>query len=222
MIKLKTTEKDPIAKEGYPFIVLPAAAGCFLRKKGWRPLACAAFAASMFSAYFFRNPRRNPPAMEGAIISPADGVVISKGRAYERYFFKKEVDRISIFMSLFDVHINRSPVDGEVVDVIYNRGKYLPAYREKASMDNEQNALLIDAGRYGEIVVVQIAGLVARRIVCYKRGGDAVESGEIIGLIRFGSRVDVYVEKGMVPLVDMKEKVKAGETILGVVNGIQR
>ncbi len=219
MFGLRTTERDPIAKEGYPFIAGALASGCFFRRKGLKPLACASFALSVFSAYFFRNPKRESPKMQGAIISPADGIVISKERAFERYFLQKEVDRISVFMSLFDVHVNRSPVDGKVVDTVYNKGKYLPAYREKASLDNEQNAILIDAGKYGRVVVVQIAGLVARRIVCYKKPADELKRGEIIGLIRFGSRVDVYAEKGIVPFVDLKEKVKAGETILGVFNG---
>ncbi len=217
MFKLRTTENDRIAKEGYPFILGAVAAAFALRPKS-RWLCRGSLLFGAFSAFFFRNPRREPPEAEDAIISPADGVVIAKDRAFERYFLNKEVDRISIFMSLFDVHVNRSPVTGRVLDTHYNPGKYLPAYKEKASLDNEQNAILMEDKKGRRIVVVQIAGLVARRIACYKEPDDSVRAGEIIGLIRFGSRVDVYAETGITYFVDLKEKVKAGQTILGAIN----
>ncbi len=211
----KTEESDIIAKEGYPFIAGGFASAVFLYKKS-KIASALSFSFGAFSAFFFRNPKRVVPNMKNAVISAADGVVISKQEAYERYFFKKDVKRISVFMSLFDVHVNRSPISGKVIDVVYNEGKYLPAYREKASMDNEQNALLLEDEYGRKLVVVQIAGLVARRIVCYKKPGDEVKKGEIIGLIRFGSRVDIYTENEIFEFVNIKEKVKAGETILGV------
>lgn len=216
MIKsLQTTEKDIIAKEGYPFIAGGYLSSLMLYKKS-KIASALLFSLGAFSTYFFRNPIRKTPQMKNAIISAADGVVISKGKAFERYFFKKKVNRISVFMSLFNVHVNRAPVSGRVLDVVYNSGKYLPAYREKASLDNEQNAILIEDELKRKIVVVQIAGLVARRIVCYKQPKDDVKKGEIIGLIRFGSRVDIYTENEISEFVNIKESVKAGETILGV------
>lgn len=212
---MRTKKSDFIAKEGYPFIIGGLASSLFFYKKS-RFASALSFAFGAFSTFFFRNPSRNTPVMKHALVSPADGVVISKEDAYERYFFKKKVKRISIFMSLFNVHINRSPINGMVLDVVYNKGKYLPAYKEKASMDNEQNAFLIEGRSGRKIVVVQIAGIIARRIVSYKKPADEVEKGEIIGLIRFGSRLDVYVQDDIHEFVNLNEKVKAGETVLGV------
>ncbi len=213
---MKTKESDIIAKEGLPFILGGLASSLLLYKNDMRFLAGLSFGFSAFSTYFFRNPKREVPVMKHAIVSPADGVVISKEDAFERYFFNKKTKRISIFMSLFDVHVNRSPINGKIIDVVYNKGKYLPAYREKASMDNEQNAFLIEGRSGRRIVVVQIAGLVARRIVSYKKPKDSVSKGEIIGLIRYGSRLDVYLQDELDEFVNVDEKVKAGETILGV------
>jgi len=212
---MKTNENDFIAKEGMPFIVGGFASSLLLYKHS-KPLSALAFTFGAFSTFFFRNPKRNAPIMKHALVSPADGIVISKEDAYERYFFKEKVKRISIFMSVFNVHVNRSPINGKIIDVVYNKGKYLPAYREKASIDNEQNALLIEGRSGRRIVVVQIAGLIARRIVCYKKPQDDVSKGEIIGLIRFGSRLDVYVRDEIDEFVNLNEKVVAGETILGV------
>ncbi len=212
---MKTNENDFIAKEGIPFIVGGFASSLLLYKHS-KPLSALSFTFGAFSTFFFRNPKRDTPIMKHALVSPADGIVISKEDAYERYFFKEKVKRISIFMSVFNVHVNRSPINGKIIDVVYNKGKYLPAYREKASMDNEQNALLIEGRSGRRIVVVQIAGLIARRIVCYKKPQDDVSKGEIIGLIRFGSRLDVYVRDEIDEFVNLNEKVVAGETILGV------
>jgi phosphatidylserine decarboxylase len=212
---MRTKENDFIAKEGFPFIAGGFASSLYFYKKS-KVLSYASFAFGAFSTFFFRNPKRQAPVMKHAIVSPADGVVISKIDAYERYFFKKDVKRISIFMSLFNVHVNRAPINGKILDVVYNKGKYLPAYREKASMENEQNAFLIEGRSGRKIVVVQIAGLIARRIVSYKKSYENVTKGEIIGLIRFGSRLDVYIEDGIHEFVNLNEKVKAGESILGV------
>ncbi len=214
--KCTTKESDIVAKEGYPFIVGGFASSVLLYNKS-KLASVLSFSFGAFSTFFFRNPTRNAPDMKNAIISAADGVIIAKEKAYERYFFKKETYRISVFMSLFDVHVNRSPVNGRIIDVIYNEGKYLPAYREKASTDNEQNAILIEDEYGRRLVVVQIAGLIARRIVCYKQKDDEVKKGEIIGLIRFGSRVDIYTENNISEFVNVNEKVKAGETVLGVI-----
>ncbi len=213
--KIRTYDSDMIAKEGYPFIAGGIASSLLLYKKS-KALSILSAGFGLFSTYFFRNPNRIAPDMKNAVLSAADGVVISKSDAYERYFFKKDVKRISVFMSLFNVHINRSPVDGKVIDTLYNRGKYLPAYREKASLDNEQNAFFIESEDKRHIVTVQIAGIIARRIVSYKNRGDNLKRGEILGMIRFGSRVDIYIEDEFIDFVNINEKVKAGETVLGV------
>ncbi|WP_035586968.1 phosphatidylserine decarboxylase family protein [Hippea jasoniae] len=215
-MSLKTNEKDLIAKEGYPFIAGfgLSAAVCGALKCKYTSIAFATAAA--YSCFFFRNPKRNMPALKNGLVSAADGRVVFAGKAFERFFLKKEVDRISVFMSLFDVHINRAPVDGFVVDSVYNKGKFLPANVEKASLDNEQSAILIETLSKKKVVVVQIAGLVARRIATYPKPGDYVKKGDIIGLIRFGSRVDIYVDADIEWTVVLNEKVKAKESLIGV------
>ncbi|WP_025209761.1 phosphatidylserine decarboxylase family protein [Hippea sp. KM1] len=215
-MSLRTKEGDVIAREGYPFIASGIASSLLFYKMGLKPLAAAGALFGGFSLYFFRNPKRQPPVLKNALISAADGKVIFIGNAYERYFFKKETKRISVFMSLFDVHINRAPADGVVLDTVYNKGKFLPANVDKASTDNEQNAFLIETACGKRIVLVQIAGLVARRIAVYKKPKDAIKRGEIIGLIRFGSRVDIYIEDEFEEVVYLSEKVKAGKTVLGL------
>ncbi|AEA33680.1 phosphatidylserine decarboxylase family protein [Hippea maritima] len=215
-MNLRTKESDIIAKEGYPFISGGIASSLLFYKFGLKSLAIAGALFGGFSLYFFRNPKRQPPILKNALISPADGKIVFIGDAYERYFFKKETKRISVFMSLFDVHINRAPADGVVLDSIYNKGKFLPANVDKASTDNEQNAYFIETACGKRIVVVQIAGLVARRIAVYKEPNDKLKRGEIIGLIRFGSRVDVYIEDEFEEVVYLSEKVRAGKTVLGL------
>ncbi len=213
---MKTTERDIVAKESYPFIGIPLLGALLGYRMGWKILTVGGAITAGCSAFFFRNPKRSPPDIEGAVVSPADGIVLPVKKVYERFFFKKEVDRVSIFMSLFDVHINRSPVDGVVVGTHYNRGRFISAFKEKASLDNEQHAMLIETESHRRLVLVQIAGFVARRIVTYKHTSDALRIGEIIGLIRFGSRLDVYVEGGVDVQVMEGERVKAGETVIGV------
>ncbi len=215
-MNLKTKESDIIAKEGYPFIAGGLASAALFYKLNLKTLAAASGLFGLYSLYFFRNPTRRPPVLKRAIVSPADGRIISIGRHYERYFFKKEAKRISIFMSLFDVHINRMPADGRVVSVVHKSGEFLSAFKEKASDVNEQTALLLDLACGKKIVVVQIAGLVARRVVTYPEEGQQLKKGEIFGMIRFGSRLDVYVEDEFEETVRIKEKVKAAETILGI------
>ena len=148
------------------------------------------------------------------IASPADGKVILVGQAVEGEFFKEETHKISIFMSLWDVHVNRVPVDGTVRDMKYHRGRFMAAFEDRASEENERNAILIETGKGQRLVVVQVAGLVARRIVCYPSVGAFVLKGQRMGLIRFGSRCDVYLPKSAEVLVKPGEKVLGGETIL--------
>lgn len=214
-MSLRTNEKDFIAKEGYPFIGGGIILSALLRALGYEKLSYIPAGFSAFSLYFFRNPKRSAPQLKNSVVSGADGVVVFSGEAYERFFLKKYTKRISVFMSLFDVHVNRSPVNGTVEAIVYNKGKFISANKEKASLENEQCAIKIKAEDGRNIVMVQIAGLVARRIETYPKVGDSLKRGQILGLIRFGSRVDIYVEGDFEEAVKPKERVKAGETILG-------
>ncbi len=214
-MNLKTDEGNIIAKEGYPFIAAGLGAAFFLRLLGFRRVSYIPFGFSLFSMYFFRNPKRTAPQLKNSVVSGADGVVVFSGEAYERFFLKKYTKRVSVFMSLFDVHVNRSPVDGVVEGIVYNKGKFISANKDKASLENEQCAIKIRTEDGRNIVMVQIAGLVARRIETYPQVGDSLKRGQILGLIRFGSRVDIYVEGDFEEAVKLKERVRAGETILG-------
>lgn len=198
----------PVAPQAYPFLLgaaaLAALLGLLLGPLGAAPAVLAA----AFILYFFRDPERVPPAGEGLVLAPADGRVTEVRRA-------PEGASISIFLSLFDCHINRSPVEGRVVSVRHTPGRFHPAWQGRASRENERNQLEIEAadGRYG---VTQIAGVVARRIVCTKRAGDPVSRGERIGLIRFGSRTDLRLPAGVEPLVAIGQRVSGGRTILAL------
>ncbi|MGC9257566.1 phosphatidylserine decarboxylase family protein [Desulfurella sp.] len=207
---MKTTKKDPIAKEGYVFIASFALASLLIKNKY---LKSALIGASAFSTYFFRNPKRQINYTENMVLSPADGTIVDIGKSYERFFFKSKVQKISIFMSVFNVHINLAPFKGVCLDKIYNKGLFISANKPKASIENEQCALLLENEQGQKIVVVQIAGIIARRIVTYTKPNDKVEAGDIIGLIRFGSRVDIYSEKELNLAVHLNQKVKGGDLI---------
>jgi phosphatidylserine decarboxylase len=170
---------------------------------------------SMFLAYFFRDPERIVPAGEDLILSAADGEVISIKPIHDVEFIGKEGTMISVFMSVFDVHVNRIPLSGRVDYVKYNKGKFLPAFEDKASLENEQNELGLDTTK-GKIILKQIAGILARRIVCKIKPGDQVKTGRRFGMIKFGSRVDLFLPKNVEIKVKLNQKVKAGETIIGV------
>jgi phosphatidylserine decarboxylase len=170
---------------------------------------------TLFIAFFFRNPKRKIPRLQNVIVSPADGKIIFVGEAQEKRYIQEKALKISIFMSVFDVHINRSPVSGKVFKTVYNPGKFLVANAEKSSLLNEQNGLIMLTEDRSKILVVQIAGIVARRIVCYAKIGDNLKRGEIFGLIRFGSRVDLYLPLGVRPNVRVGQKVKGGESVIG-------
>jgi phosphatidylserine decarboxylase len=206
----------PIAKEGIPFLILPLLVAILAFGMGWWTLASLAVLAALFIAFFFRNPRRNIPAQHNAILSPADGKIIHVGDCAEDRFLKQNALKVSIFMSIFDVHINRAPVAGRVLEKNYHPGRFLVASREKSSLLNEQNALILETEDRFKILLVQIAGFIARRIVCYADTGDTVKQGEIFGLIRFGSRVDLYLPPEVKPLVSAGQHVKGGESIIGV------
>jgi phosphatidylserine decarboxylase len=205
----------PIAREGFPFLIPAALFTLFSGWAGWTILTIPAALLTLFIAYFFRNPKRKIPSLRNIILSPADGRVIYVGECEEDRFLKEKVLKISIFMSPFDVHINRAPATGKVLQISYHPGKFLVASRDKASLLNEQNALIMETEDRFKILLVQIAGFVARRIVCYAKTGDPLKRGEIFGMIRFGSRVDLYLPTDVQPIVRMGQHLKAGESIIG-------
>jgi phosphatidylserine decarboxylase len=196
----------PVAVEAYPFLGALAVLALIL-SLGFGPWAALPMALlALFVLWFFRDPERRIPSGEGLILSPADGRVTGveddSGRA-----------RVTVFLSVFNCHINRSPVAGTVIDTRYTPGRYRPAFDRRAGHDNERNHLTIRAAD-GEYGVTQIAGLLARRIVCRKRAGDALRRGERIGMIRFGSRTDLLLPPGVRPLVAVGDRVRGGLTIM--------
>ena len=205
----------PIHQEGYPFIGIFALATLFLF---WlaKPLGWIGVLLTCWCAYFFRDPERVTPVGEGLVVSPADGRVSQialTAPPRELNLGNEALLRVSIFMSVFDVHVNRAPVAGVISKIAYTPGKFLNADLDKASEDNERNGLVITTPMHS-IGVVQIAGLIARRIVSFKREGQPLEAGERFGLIRFGSRVDVYLPAGTKPLVAEGQTALAGETVI--------
>jgi phosphatidylserine decarboxylase len=205
----------PVHREGVPFIAVFAVASLFLSWL-WSPLGWLGAMATLWCAYFFRDPQRVTPIREGIIVAPADGRVSRIANAVppnELGLGERPLPRISIFMSVFDCHVNRSPLSGRIERIIYHHGAFLSADLDKASENNERNSFVI-ATAHGRIGVVQIAGLIARRIICFVREGATLGVGERIGMIRFGSRVDVYLPDGVRALVAEGQTAIAGETIL--------
>lgn len=198
----------PVASEGWPFIVPLAAVTAILYLAGWRNLGTVSLVLTLFVLFFFRDPERPVPQGDNIVVSPADGKVIVVKDVYEPEYLKRHVKQVSIFLSIFNVHVNRVPYGGRVEIVKYNPGRFLVASMDKASTDNEQTAVVIDNGGR-KILVKQIAGLIARRIVCYARPGDQLSTGERYGLIRFGSRVDIFLP------IDTELKVKVGDRVKG-------
>ncbi len=210
-----TQDRSPIAKEGLPFIGVAAVLTLIFFLFGWKIPTALGIILTLFIVYFFRNPERKIPRLQNVILSPADGKIIEVGEAQERRFLSEKTMKVSIFMSLFDVHLNRSPVSGKILQMKYYPGEFYVADSEKASLRNEQNVVLVQAEDQYHLVMVQIAGVVARRIVCYPKPGDLLKRGEIFGLIRFGSRVDLYLPLTVRLAVKVGQKVKAGESIIG-------
>jgi phosphatidylserine decarboxylase len=204
-----------IAKEGYS-LILPAGALTILAfVMGWQGAGMVLGLATLAITAFFRDPERNIPTGEGLIVSPADGRVVKIAEVTSDSSFGDTPTRVSIFLSPLDVHINRMPVAGKVDEVRYRAGKFLAAYKDEASERNEQNALRIVDKDGRSLGVVQIAGVVARRIVCRVKPGDRLARGDRFGLIMFGSRTDTYLPRGCRVQVVEGQKVKGGETILG-------
>ena len=215
------SQLTPINPEGYPFIGAFAFASLILFLI-WSPLGWLGTVATAWCAYFFRDPARVTPVVDGLVVAPADGRVsrvVDAVPPAELGLGTAPLPRVSIFMSVFDCHVNRAPVNGRIERIVYTAGKFLNADLDKASEDNERNALVI-AGIAGRVGVVQIAGLIARRIVCWVKDGQEIGAGERIGMIRFGSRVDVYLPAGTVPLVSEGQTSLAGETIIAELGAV--
>jgi len=208
-------QNQPIVSEGYPFIALFGFVTLVFALLGWSLLTVLLLGLTLFTVYFFRNPERVVPAEPDAVVAPADGKVIFVGEVMEDRYFKSEAIKVSIFMNVFNVHVNRAPVSGTVVDQFYNKGEFFNASLDKASLRNEQAGLLMETPEGERLLVVQIAGLVARRIVTYPEVGDSLEKGRRYGLIRFGSRVDVYLPRSSEVTARLGERTVAGESILG-------
>jgi phosphatidylserine decarboxylase len=202
-----------IAKEGWPFLglsVVVAAVACYYF--GW--WSAPLWLLAIFILQFFRDPPRDIPQGENLVLVPADGRVIVVGKTADPYRNGAESLKISIFMNVFNVHSQRSPVDGTISRVDYQAGLFVNAALDKASSDNERNALVIRLADGTEISCVQVAGLIARRILCYVKAGEQLTRGQRYGFIRFGSRVDVYLPPGSTPRVAIGDKVSASSTIL--------
>lgn len=205
----------PIAAAGWPFILVPLALALGALGGGWPKTALALGLLAAFMVFFFRDPERHPPAVPGAVLAPADGRVMEIREAVEDAFVGTG-RQVSIFLSPLDVHVNRAPIAALVTDVQYRPGAFRPAYRAEASEANERTTIALQ-GQEVRVVVRQIAGVLARRIVCRVRPGDKVAAGERIGLIKFGSRVDLVVPWSVRLSVGTGDRVRAGETVMGVV-----
>ncbi|MGA7279978.1 MAG: phosphatidylserine decarboxylase family protein [Desulfocapsaceae bacterium] len=207
-------ERIPIAKEGYPFIAFSAFLSLICAILGLSLVTLCLVLISTFILMFFRDPERMVPAIERGVISPADGKIIVIEKTRDERFSEHEMMKISIFMNVFNVHVNRIPFSGKVQHIQYVAGAFLAADSAKAHLNNEYCAVNIETAGGQQLTMVQIAGLVARRIICRLERGDSVTVGERFGLIRFGSRVDLYLPTGSNPTVKVGDKVRAGESLL--------
>ena len=209
-------EQSPVVRERLPFLIgvtiLTVVVASF--KIIWLTVVMGALALQTF--WFFRDPDRIVPAGEGLIVSPADGKIIEVSEAKEERFLKDRALKVSIFLNRFDVHVNRIPCSGRIRGMHYQPGKFLAANKDLASKENEQNAILLETPSGAKLVFVQVAGLVARRIICWVKEGDAVERGFRFGMIRFGSRTDLFLPLGTEIKVQLGQKVKGGSSIIGV------
>jgi phosphatidylserine decarboxylase len=203
----------PVAAEGWPFILPPAAAACIMAAMGWVGAAAGFAVLALAFLAFFRDPDRTAPDLPGAVLAPADGRVMVITEALDPWV--GPAVRVSIFLSPLDVHVNRAPVGGLVKNVEYVAGRFLAAYRPEASDQNERCAVSLDGDR-ARVTVTQISGVLARRIVCRVRPGDTLRAGQRYGLIRFGSRTDLVLPRGTELRVRVGERVRGGESVMGV------
>ncbi len=209
------TRNSLIIREGIRFIIPLAGITIVAAALGMIVTACFFFLLTAFNCWFFRNPERKPPDAAGAVVSPADGRILKTEEVEEPLFIKGRCIKISVFMNIFDVHVNRVPFPGVVEAVVYRKGAFISANLDKASEKNERNAVLLKTSAGKRLVFIQIAGLVARRIVCWVRQGMNLERGERFGLICFGSRLELFLPLEAEVAVKPGDRVKAGETIMG-------
>ncbi len=204
------------AEEGYPFIGVFAfaTAAAYLAGPAW--LALIPLILTLFMAYFFRDPDRGIPEGEGLFVAPADGKVLVMQAVREASYLGGEALQISIFMSPLNVHVNRAPCDGTVEKVVHTEGRFFSAFKPEASVQNENIAMLLNT-KYGKVLVRQIAGFLARRAVCRVAPGDILKRGDRYGIIKFSSRVDIFLPSSTVPKIRLGDRVTAGETILGFI-----
>jgi len=199
-----------MVKDAYKFALPPLIAGVLCLIPGWRVLAAILIFLGLFVFYFFRDPERNIPSAPGAVVSPADGHVV---QIADELLGGVMGHRVSIFLAIWDVHVQRAPVSGRIASVIYKPGKFYAAMRSAASVENEQNVITVETPG-GRLVFKQIAGAIARRVICWKTEGEIVSRGDRIGLIRFGSRVDLWLPMESEIVVQRGQKVKGGESLL--------
>jgi len=202
-----------IAREGWPFLAIVAILALALQSFGLTFLSVVAWILFVFVLQFFRDPPRYIPAQKNAVVSPADGRIVAVERVEDPYA-QREALKISVFMNVFNVHSNRIPIGGEIKSVDYFPGLFVNADLDKASTQNERNAIVIHTESGATVTAVQVAGLIARRILCYVKPSETVEKGQRYGFIRFGSRVDVYLPTDSVPKVAIGDKVSASSTVL--------
>ena len=215
-MKMLNTFIIPMHREGIKFVLIFSAISVVLFLI-YLPLGWIGIGLTIWCFYFFRDPKRITPVREGLIVSPVDGVIslIEKTMPPPELGIKREaLTRISVFMNVFDCHVNRSPIAGKVIEISYRPGKFFNASLDKASVDNERNSLVLQIPDGRQIVLVQIAGLVARRIVSFVRSKQTLRTGQRFGLIRFGSRVDIYLPDGVQPLVSLGQIMISGETVI--------
>jgi phosphatidylserine decarboxylase len=208
----------PFAPEGYPFVLIPATAGIFAWLFGYPRPALALFVVALFCIAFFRDPARRSAAPADAVLAPADGKVLSVGPAAAAAVGLGLTQQVSIFMSPADVHVNRAPIAGTVREASWRPGRKFPAYRDKASDLNEQSFVVID-GAAGTVAYKQIAGSIARRVVCDLRVGDTVTRGQRVGIIKLSSRVDLFLPAGASVTVKAGQRCRAGETVVARLPG---
>jgi phosphatidylserine decarboxylase len=215
---MKASYPHPIiAREGWPFLAAAlAVAGVATWLAGW--WSAPLWLVALFVLQFFRDPAREVPGDARAVVSPADGRIVAVERATDPYLDRESI-KISVFMNVFNVHSNRSPVDGRVQKRWYNPGSFVNAALDKASVENERNAVWLRTAAGADVTCVQVAGLIARRILCYVREGDGLAKGQRFGFIRFGSRVDIYVPKDSKPVAALGDKVYASSTVIATLTG---
>ena len=211
----RINNKWPIAKEGLPFIFIACAVTALFSFTGFFILSIFTGMLSLFVIFFFRDPDRKNLTGHKAVLTPADGTILEIAHLNDRNPLGEPAIRVSIFMSVFNVHVNRIPITGIIKKITYRPGKFFSANLDKASKYNESNKVIMESADSHRIVIIQIAGLIARRIACWIKDGDHVEAGQRCGLIRFGSRLEVYLPVNSRVTARVRQKVRAGETTIG-------